>query len=96
MDGLVKLDQRQRAFRPTDECSDNVFLVDMLLRYHRSKHKPLFMASLDIAKAFNSVTHKTICETLDSMGLPRPMVKYVMNIYGKSTTRLYWLEVGPN
>jgi len=80
MAGAIKLDQRQRAFRPTDGCSDNVFLVDMVLRYHRNKHRSLFMATLDIAKAFDSVTHRTIGETLGSLGLPGPMVKYVMNM----------------
>lgn len=60
----IHLDQRQRAFRPTDGYSDNVFLLDLMLRYHHRSHKPLFMASLDIAKAFDSVSHKTIEETL--------------------------------
>jgi len=55
----IKLDQRQRAFKPTDRCSDSVFLLDLVLRYHHC-HKPLFMASLDIAKAFDSVSHSTI------------------------------------
>jgi len=69
----ICLDQRQRAFRPTDGCSDNIFLLDMVLRYHHRSHKPLFMASLDIAKAFDSVSHKTIEETLIVKGVLAPM-----------------------
>lgn len=84
----IELDQRQRAFRPTDGCSDNVFLLDMILRYHHKCHKPLFIASLDIAKAFDSVAHKTIQETLQIMGVPIPLVEYVGDVYSKSTTRL--------
>lgn len=37
----VALDERQRAFRPTDGCSDNIFLLDLALRYHFQKHKSL-------------------------------------------------------
>lgn len=87
----VHLDQRQRAFRPTDGCSDNVFHLDLVLRQHHKQHKPLFMASLDIAKAFDSVSHKTIQETLETleiMGVPQPMTQYIMDVYNNSTTKL--------
>lgn len=86
--GSIKLDQRQRAFRPTDGCSDSVFLVDLILRYHHQRHKPLFMASLDIAKAFDSVSHETIKETLLEFGLPGTMIGYVADVYEKSKTVL--------
>lgn len=84
----IRLDQRQRAFRPTDGCSDNVFLLDLILKHHHRKHKSLFVASLDVAKAFDSVSHTAIRETLAEMGLPQEMVRYIMNIYAESTTRL--------
>ena len=54
----IELDQRQRAFRQTDRCSDNIFLLDLMLRMHHSRKKPLYIALLDIAKAFDSLTHK--------------------------------------
>lgn len=85
---LIHLDQRQRAFRPTDGCSDNVFLLDMILRYHHRYHKPLLVASLDIAKAFDSVSHDTIGETLEIMGIPS-MKTYIVDVYQQSTTALY-------
>lgn len=88
MGRLVQLDQRQRAFRPTDGCSDNIFLLDLILRYHHRHHKPLFMASLDIAKAFDSVAHDTIEETLKIMGIPPPMQAYIMDVYLRGTTKL--------
>lgn len=65
MSRQIQFDQRQRAFRPTDGCSDNVFLLDLILRYHHKQHKSLYVASLDIAKAFDSVSHTTINETKD-------------------------------
>lgn len=88
MSRLIKFDQRQRVFRPTDGCSDNVFLLDLILRYHHKHHKFLYIASLDIAKAFDSVSHTTIQETLKVMGLPNPMTTYIMDVYARSTTSL--------
>lgn len=84
----IHLDQRQRAFRPTDGCSDNVFLLDLILRHHHQRHKALFLASLDIAKAFDSVSHDTIGETLEVVGVPGPMKQYIMDVYERSTTTL--------
>ncbi|KMQ90397.1 r2 protein [Lasius niger] len=85
MASLIHLDQRQRGFRLTDGCSNNVFLLDLTLRHHHRHHKPLFMTSLDIAKAFDSVSHNTIREM---KGLPGPMTSYIMDVYQRSTTTL--------
>lgn len=84
----IDLDGRQKAFRPVDGCSENVFLLDMVLRYHREKFRPLFMASIDVAKAFDSVTHEAIRSTLEVMGIPSTMVDYIMSTYHLSKTRL--------
>lgn len=46
------------------------------------------MASMDIAKAFDSVSHITIRDTLHIMGLPCPMVSYIMDTYQRSVTIL--------
>lgn len=73
---IIEFDQRQRAFRPTDGCSDNVFLLDMLLQQKHKQHKPLFMASLNMAKTFGSVSHQTISEALNVKGVPLPMIDY--------------------
>ncbi|CAK9834256.1 Retrovirus-related Pol polyprotein from type-2 retrotransposable element R2DM [Anthophora retusa] len=84
----VPLDERQKAFLPTDGCAKNIFGLDMILKYHRQNFKQLYMASMDIAKAFDSVSHKTINETLNIMGLPKPMVQYIMDTYERSSTTL--------
>lgn len=85
---LVELDERQKAFQPVDGCSENVFLMDIILRHHREKQKQLFMASMDMAKAFDSVTHETIKDVMIGAGLPQTMVEYIVDIYENSTTQL--------
>ncbi|CAL7932866.1 unnamed protein product [Xylocopa violacea] len=70
----IELDKRQKAFVPVDGCAENTFLFDMLLRHHRQTFKPLYLASVDIRKAFDSVTHQAILDALVSRGVPGPMV----------------------
>lgn len=84
----IKIDTKQRAFRESDGCAENIFLLDITLRYHHKYHRPLFLASMDIAKAFDSVSHETIVQTLQIMGVPPPMIKYVHETYKRSTTTL--------
>ena len=84
----VVLDQRQRAFIPADGCAENIWKFDIVLRHHRQNFKPLYLASVDIAKAFDSVTHETIMDTLVTMGVPGPMVAYIKYVYQKSRTMI--------
>ena len=85
---VIKLDERQRAFRDVDGCSDNIYLVDLALRYHRQKHKPLYLTSIDIAKAYDSVTFEALEEVMYAKGFPPPLVDYFIEVYESSTTRL--------
>lgn len=87
MDRLLDIDVRQRGFRSSDGYSDNIFLLDTLLRVHRKRFRPLYMASLDVSKAFDSVSHPAIVAALANVGVPEP-IRYLLNIYKNSTTVL--------
>lgn len=88
MTQMVVLDQRQKAFLPKDGCAENIFDLDLILKYHRQNFKPLYMLSIDIAKAFDSVSHSTIRDTLTVMGIPVPMIEYIMYTYENGFTKL--------
>lgn len=70
----VHLDSRQRAFIPSDGCSRNIFDLDIVLRHHRTQFKPLYMAPMDIAKAFDMVSHDTILAAFTNAGIPEEMI----------------------
>lgn len=88
LEKMLDIDRRQRAFRAADGCAENTFLLDTMLRFHRSHFRSLYVASLDVSKAFDSVSHPAIEATLISMGVPAPMVEYLKEVYMKSTTHL--------
>ena len=51
---FILLDPRQRGFREGYGCAENVTLLDMILRYHHDRHRSVFIAELDMAKAYDS------------------------------------------
>ncbi|CAL7932761.1 unnamed protein product [Xylocopa violacea] len=77
---LIKNDDRQRGFRNTDGCAENVFLLDTILKFHHKAHKPLFLASIDVAKAFDSVSHSAIMEAMRAAGVPGIMIDYIESL----------------
>lgn len=56
----IDLDVRQRAFLPVDDCADNTAILATALDEAKNKFKPLHLASLDMAKAFDRVTKEAI------------------------------------
>lgn len=85
---MVKLDERQKAFMPRDGCAENILCLDTILRHHRKHSNLLFIASMDITKAFDSISHATIRDTLKILGIPESMTRYIMFVYKRSTSFL--------
>lgn len=85
----VSLDKRQRGFIKTDGCADNTTLLDLLIRQQHANFKSCAIAVLDVSKAFDSVSHNAIIDTLKSYGLPGDFVRYVRSIYSTGSTSLW-------
>uniref|UniRef100_A0A1A9VZG3 Reverse transcriptase domain-containing protein n=1 Tax=Glossina brevipalpis TaxID=37001 RepID=A0A1A9VZG3_9MUSC len=85
---VLKLDPRQRAFQPTDGTGDNAVLLDIILRSIKAKFHCCYMASLDVSKAFDSVSHNTIIGALRSCGFPEEFVLYLEEFYKSANTVL--------
>lgn len=84
----IPIDSRQKAFIRIDGCAEATFQLDLVLRYHHTKLKNLYIASIDISKAFDAVSHQAIIKTLQSRGVPKPMIDYIENVYLYSKTIL--------
>lgn len=79
---------RQRAFIPVDGCAENVHLLAGIIHEARRQYRPLYMASLDIAKAFDRVTKAAILEALRKKALHETFIKYVEDFYDTADTSL--------
>lgn len=58
----IVLDKRQRAFIKADGCADNTTLIDLLLRQQHATYSSTYIASIDISKAFDSLSHTALFE----------------------------------
>lgn len=82
--GLV--DDRQRCL--DDGCAENIAMLASLLEDSRRNLRELHVASLDLAKAFDSVNHHAITDTLVRRGLSEEFVRYIERAYNNSSTVL--------
>jgi hypothetical protein len=80
------IDERQRGLR--DGCAENVIVLSAALKDAKVNLKQLHVYSLDVAKAFDSVSRYGVRSTLRSLGLPESFVGYVDSTYAKSSTVL--------
>jgi hypothetical protein len=78
----------QRAFLSgVDGIADSLSVLDTILTEARRKCRSLHLASLDVSKAFDTVSQMAIVEACEGVGLPQPFVEYVRS-YGSATTLL--------
>ena len=82
------VDVRQKGFRPGDGIAQNIRIVKTILRDHRMSNKRLFVAFLDVRKAFDSVSHESLIKACIRMGVPPPLLAYIQHIYQQASTVL--------
>ncbi|KAL1447080.1 hypothetical protein MTO96_044393 [Rhipicephalus appendiculatus] len=73
----IQLDLRQRAFIPADGCAENVMLLQIIMDEAKHSLVPLAMASVDVAKAFDKVTHQAIVHGLRCKGVSDEFCNYI-------------------
>ena len=86
----VSLSPWQLAFQRRDGCMEASCALNCVFRHVHTKCKPLAAAFIDVAKAFDTVSHDTILRIAQKQGLPLPMLSYLRSLYGGSE-----IQVGP-
>jgi len=82
------LDERQRAFITADGCAENVAVLSALQFDARVSCKQLHIITLDVRKAFDTVSHSAICKILRRHGAPQEMINYLSVLYRTAAVRL--------
>jgi len=59
----------QAGFRPTYSCEDHLFTVLMITETLNERGKPLWIATIDFKKTFDSISHESIWRALDKKGV---------------------------
>ena len=82
---------RQRGFRSTPGCAENLHTSTKLCRMCKKEKRPLAVVLVDVAKAFDTVTHDHLLAVLGQRGLDEHVIKTVQSLYRDGLTTL---EVG--
>lgn len=67
----------------------------MLIEKYQEFKRPLYIVFIDYQKAFDSLLHSSIWETLLSQEVPLDYIKVLKNIYETSTSRVKLETTGP-
>lgn len=79
------LPETQCGFRPSRGTSDMIFTARQLQEKCYEQHKPLYMAFIDLVKAFDSVDRDTLWKLLALHGCPEKFIKILRLLHDDMT-----------
>lgn len=80
--------EQQRGFRRCDGVAENLTLLQATIEDASRTLSELHMVSIDLKKAYDSVTHKHIAGVIRKVGCPTEVCAYFKNMYDHSSTYL--------
>lgn len=79
----------QGGFGDDRSASSNIIILQALMKARKQARQSFYSLSLDVRKAFDTVSHHAIIEVLKGRGLPPQYIEVVRDLYhGSSTT--FW------
>lgn len=84
------LGELQNGFRQGRRLEDNVFVLTQCVEVACSEGRELWAAFLDVEKAYDSVEHVVLLDTLRAMGLPELVVQRIQSLYSGTEVIVEW------
>lgn len=81
-------DPRQRAFIPADGCAENHVVLQSIIGDAKQKLRELHVGSVDISKAYDSISHNAVIGITRKYGAPEAFVQYLSRSYENMRTVL--------
>ena len=92
VDGLIRqvvlTDDSQFGFVPGRGTVDAIFIVRQLQEKYLAANKRLYMASVDLEKAFDRVPQRVIWWALSKLGVDEWIVRLVQGMYSNARSRV--------
>ncbi|NXC29159.1 POLR protein, partial [Campylorhamphus procurvoides] len=82
------INPRQRGFIRVAGCSENLKLLQLLIHWAKRKHRDLGVVFVDIATAFDTVSHQHILMGLKQKGVDPHIINLVSNMYENIYTHI--------
>lgn len=87
--------KEQAGFRPGFSTIDHIHTLEQIVEKYQEFKTPLYLAYVDYAKAFDSISHESIWQALKHQNIPNIYINIIKNIYAKSTSRVKLDRLGP-
>ena len=87
---LLETDELQFGFKKSLSCTHAIFTLISTLDYFNSRGSSVFAATLDVSKAFDTVNHRHLFESLTKSGIPMWIVNVIVNWYSKLSVAVIW------
>jgi len=83
-------DELQFGFKQNMGCSDAIFAVKSTVNYFVERGSRVYVATLDVKKAFDSANRFKMLSTPLDAGIPLPVVDVMCNWYSKLFAAVRW------
>ncbi|XP_042221143.1 uncharacterized protein LOC121865689 [Homarus americanus] len=78
----------QKAFRSVDGCGENLAFVEGLIRHARREKRNIYITFVDVAKAFDTVSHTSLDRALRRLDTPNHLLDVVKDLYSHVGTSI--------
>ncbi|GBP01096.1 LINE-1 retrotransposable element ORF2 protein [Eumeta japonica] len=86
----------QAGFRKGFSTIDHIHTLELIIEKYRERQRPLYLGFIDYQKAFDSVTHDSIWQSLKELEVDEVYIKVIRNIYSNSIGRIKLETLGPS
>jgi len=87
---FLSTDSLQFGFKDKVGCADAIFTLKSTISYFADRGSSVFVASLDISKAFDSVNHFKLYSSLLRVGIPVMVIDVLCDWYSKLSYAVKW------
>ncbi|VDI58124.1 Hypothetical predicted protein [Mytilus galloprovincialis] len=87
--GAIPMNPRQRGFIIAPGCSENSMLIQRVMKHRKKFKKELCVVLLDLAKAFDTVSHDHLRAGLERFGVDDWFIEIVVDLYTEASTKFH-------
>jgi len=85
-----ELSDCQAGYRKNRGTTDMLFVLQNIIDKVKSTTEELYITFIDYSKAFDSVIHNHLFETMDKMGFPRHLIALLSSLYTEQKGTIRW------
>ena len=82
------INPQQKGFIRSVGCAENLKLLQLLIKNAKKEHRPLGVVFIDLAKAFDTVSHYHLIAVLKRKGVNHQIITLITNMYQNIKTHI--------